>query len=130
MFALDQTDINPFTANPSFIPITGEGSGQFTFRGCFPDNVASRTLVGYSTEWDQMTPNRCAAICWEQSYTWAGVEYGSQCFCGNTNNAAGTAVALSNCDQACSGSSAYSCGAPNFIELYQSGTAPRDTLPE
>jgi hypothetical protein len=151
---------------PTFIPITGEGSAQFSYRGCFPDSHENRALGSYSITSSDMTPAICAGHCWEQSYTWAGVEYGQECWvsqgfflpthlsslfiqCSNTNNAAGTAVALSNCmyhhtipkfclantfydtgAQACDGDSFYSCGAPNFIDVYQSGSPPRDTLPQ
>lgn len=110
---LGQTGVSPYTIIPINEPYVGLGSGRYDYRGCFPDDTSARALEWHYAA-DNMTPGRCAAICWQQNFTWAGVEYGRECWvgphlssiqklthllqCGNQNNALEGNVASWNCE--------------------------------
>jgi hypothetical protein len=52
-------------------------------RGCVKD-YNTRILSGYSTSTTTMTGQACVAICQRMGYVYAGTEWYSQCYCGNT----------------------------------------------
>ncbi|KAG9701303.1 hypothetical protein KCU76_g30, partial [Aureobasidium melanogenum] len=57
-----------------------------------------------------------ATLC---GYTWFGIEYGRECWMGNSL-AAGTANATaSDCNMACSGMPGQLCGGPSRLSLYR-----------
>ncbi|KAI1789214.1 WSC-domain-containing protein [Ganoderma leucocontextum] len=78
--------------------------------GCVSDNAA-RALTGYSFSNDQMTVGSCLSTCASKGYSMAGVEYGRECYCGNSfANSQGNALASSVCNMACAGDKASTCG--------------------
>ncbi|CCG81648.1 Putative uncharacterized protein [Taphrina deformans PYCC 5710] len=82
--------------------------------GCFQDIVNYRALDGAYTESDAMTVEYCGTYCSGNGFSYAGLEYATQCFCGNT-------VRLgpgSGCTTPCSGNSAETCGGNNALSLY------------
>ena len=50
-----------------------------------------------------LTPKYCAQLCKDQKYTLAGVEAGSECFCGNAVAPGAVKVGSNECDQPCIG---------------------------
>jgi glucan endo-1,3-alpha-glucosidase len=52
-----------------------------------------------------MTAAMCTAECSDQSYTYAAMEYGVECYCGNNieSNGSGVSVDGSQCNMACGG---------------------------
>ncbi len=76
------------------------------FVGCFKD-TADRDLKGYSFSSRQMTVQDCIFMCAHKGYAYAGLQYGSQCFCGNSYGRYG---AVNNCNMRCSGDSSQVCG--------------------
>ncbi|TFK85981.1 WSC-domain-containing protein [Polyporus arcularius HHB13444] len=78
--------------------------------GCVSDNAA-RALTGYSFANDQMTVASCVSTCASKGYSMAGIEYGRECYCGNTfSNNQGKSLAASTCNMACSGDKTATCG--------------------
>jgi hypothetical protein len=76
-----------------------------------------------------MTVEACTTACQAGGFSFAGVEYGGECYCANaiTN---GGAPATDGCNMACNGNSAESCGGPNRINLYSytgGGSNPTST---
>ena len=65
------------------------------------------------------TPEVCIKACSEGGYKFAGVQYGSQCFCGNTAPAATNKIANEECDMKCSGDSNYMCGGSWKMNVYE-----------
>lgn len=118
LYYRSDTGLNPVTLNPANPPSVGAGSGYYAFKGCWPDNPHSRVLNGLSYSSEHMTPLYCAHICWAQRFIYSGVEYGRECWCGNTLNV-GSAAPVQECNQACEGDSTFACGAPNYIGIYQ-----------
>ncbi|KAL8963334.1 MAG: hypothetical protein Q9183_005024, partial [Haloplaca sp. 2 TL-2023] len=96
-------------ANPASV-------GAYTAQGCYSEATSGRALTGTAFYNDLMTVEKCAAAC--SSFTWFGVEYGRECFCGNTLNA-GSAPAVSGCDFKCPGDSTQTCGGRNRLNMYQ-----------
>lgn len=74
-----------------------------------------------STDFLSMTVDKCLQKCW--SYKYAGVENGSQCWCGNTINwqgffSQGRNVSMSDCNINCPGDNLTFCGGLSKMNLY------------
>ncbi|MBF0276140.1 MAG: pentapeptide repeat-containing protein [SAR324 cluster bacterium] len=85
------------------------------YLGCFKDQSA-RTLKGKPWVDSQMTPSKCINYCGEKNYKYAGVENGSECFCGN-NEQYGQ-YGSGKCETACTGDSLQKCGGWWEIGVY------------
>ncbi|KAL1835210.1 hypothetical protein VTK73DRAFT_6001 [Phialemonium thermophilum] len=87
-----------------------------------------------------MTVAKCTAACQASGYILAGVEYGGECYCGNTI-ANGGKPASSGCDMTCNGNQSEICGGPSRLNVYDfhmqfptsgvpvTSTAPRNPPP-
>jgi hypothetical protein len=84
--------------------------------GCFRDR-GERDLGGATYSDGRMTIGSCRTHCGQRSFAYAGVQYGSQCFCGNTYGRYGTA---DNCNMACAGNAAEMCGGVWANAIYRS----------
>jgi len=71
---------------------------------------------------ENMTPTLCQDYCRNQNYYYAGVEFGTQCFCGNTHPEAllipSRAVDDGECSISCGGDSSQKCGGFFRINIY------------
>ncbi|KAF4963891.1 hypothetical protein FSARC_8144 [Fusarium sarcochroum] len=85
--------------------------------GCYSDATNSRTL-SKSLNIAGNTNKKCQEACAEAGYKYAGTEFGSQCFCGNSIDNAGAAIAQSTCNKRCAGDSATNCGGPDALSLF------------
>jgi glucan endo-1,3-alpha-glucosidase len=65
-----------------------------------------------------MTITSCTSYCSGLGYLYAGVEYGMQCYCGNTYDTT-KAISSSSCNMACAGDSSNICGGNYAINIYQ-----------
>ncbi|KAK1757296.1 putative fungistatic metabolite [Echria macrotheca] len=86
----------------------------FHYQGCWTDDTAQRTLADDVLRADDMTVEKCAAFC--QGYEYFGLEYASQCFCGNYLG--GWVAPEEECSQLCAGDNNQWCGAPDRLSLY------------
>lgn len=68
-----------------------------------------------------MTIETCVDFCTSKGHTYAGLEFGSQCYCDNTLPADRAPVAgmLGDCIMTCAGNGAEKCGGSAAITLYQ-----------
>ncbi|KAJ6479618.1 copper radical oxidase [Mycena sanguinolenta] len=100
--------------------------GNWTSKGCYTDGqAAGRTLTGASyTNTTGMTVQSCIAFCDSKQFVLAGVEYGQQCYCDNYIENGGQPAPLTDCNFACSGNAAETCGAGNRLNVFTSGKAP------
>lgn len=99
----------------------------WAYLGCGVDEYGNKALgTGSVEDSPSMTVERCIDVCGDKGFSIAGLEYASQCFCGNSLPARASPVpgAVGNCNMACKGNSAEKCGAGNHLSLYQkcSGT--------
>ncbi|KAG4436972.1 hypothetical protein IFR05_007542 [Cadophora sp. M221] len=108
-------NVLPVGRDPSETPVVG----TFLSIGCWTDGVNARALTGGSSTAADMTVEKCTALA--KSFKYAGVEYGVECYWGNTI-ASASSQALGQCDMLCGGSSTSICGGGNRISLYQDYT--------
>ncbi len=84
--------------------------------GCFLDNnlppSRPRDLSGFEWNDPRMTIEGCVASCAQRGFQYAGTQYGSYCFCGNSYGKYGalTSGEGRKCDTPCSGNSGQMCG--------------------
>ena len=71
-----------------------------------------------------LTVALCTTACKNSGYTYAGVEYAGECYCGNAIANGGPAPdGFSGCNMLCNGNSSEYCGGPNRLDMYKLGAA-------
>lgn len=97
---------------------TASAAPTWTSLGCYADQNV-RTLSGPSFTNTAMTPAMCESLC--AGYTYAGVEFGQECYCGSSLTSSQSSTA---CTSTCGGDSSKICGGAWAINIYQapSGT--------
>lgn len=81
-----------------------------------------RAFGAKATAGDDMTVAKCAAFC--TGYTYFGVEYAWECYCGNTFNTGSVVAPQAECNMLCGGDQCTTCGAGNRLSVYIQGDAP------
>nr|OQO22580.1 hypothetical protein B0A51_11843 [Rachicladosporium sp. CCFEE 5018] len=89
------------------------------YLGCYNDpSVSILSAAKLSTI--GMTPQYCANWCGERGFGYGGIEFGTQCFCGEQPNFGNAQkIADSRCSQKCATEPSSSCGATYVMSLYQ-----------
>ncbi|MCJ1393770.1 hypothetical protein MMC18_006646 [Xylographa bjoerkii] len=100
---------------------TDETSIGWEYLGCGVDTYGNPALTGPLQDDATMTVETCIALCGGKGYSIAGLEYASQCFCGNDlpARASPTPGVIGLCNMACTGNSTEMCGAGSRLSLYQ-----------
>lgn len=84
------------------------------YQGCYTDLVKARSLTGSFYFDNILTVEKCAIAC--NKFTYFGVEFGHECFCGNTLNAPSVLASESECNYNCAGKTSVTCGAaPRYV---------------
>ncbi|KAH6682060.1 WSC domain-containing protein [Halenospora varia] len=102
-----------------------QSSSSYTFQGCYTEATEQRALSMGAYFDNFMTVPKCAAAC--SGYTWFGVEYGRECYCGNTINKGSVPTDVSECSFTCPGDETTFCGAGNRLDMYHYGVASTST---
>ncbi|KAK2002194.1 WSC domain-containing protein [Colletotrichum falcatum] len=99
-------------------PVVNPGVGQYVSQGCYTEATNGRALPNLVTI-QKKTVGQCITACAAVGYTYVGLEYGGECWCGNT--LAGTALPAkaADCSMPCNDNSTEYCGAGNRLNLYQ-----------
>lgn len=93
----------------------------WSYGGCWVDNKYGRILQNMNADSTTMTIETCVGACKAGGYSIAGLEYSTQCFCGNNIIQNGAlAAADSNCAMTCGGNAGEICGGPNLMSIYNS----------
>ncbi|KAJ8119110.1 hypothetical protein OPT61_g27 [Boeremia exigua] len=94
---------------------------QWSYLGCGRDNISDRALDGPSFSHATTTVQSCVAFCAESGYTYAGLEYKSECYCANTLQAqyAPRDGVMGNCVARCAGDATQTCGGWAAMSIYQ-----------
>ncbi|KAK3105994.1 hypothetical protein FSP39_010464, partial [Pinctada imbricata] len=87
--------------------------------GCFVD-ASDRLLPSAFTDSKQMTVEYCTNYCNGRGFKYAGVQFYSQCFCGD-NYLKHIQTANSACNTPCRGNPAQKCGGTWRISVYGTG---------
>lgn len=120
---LDATVAGHVDRMPDFVEddVEGEGgievSAEGAYLGCFRD-TSDLDLSGHLERSAQNTPQRCVATCLGLGYVYAAVQYGESCLCGDSYGRYGNA---DNCDYACTGDPAQTCGGYSANAVYATG---------
>ncbi|KAH7030703.1 uncharacterized protein B0I36DRAFT_288299 [Microdochium trichocladiopsis] len=100
-------------------------------------SLPGRTLSGASYAKSDNTVEKCIDFCQGKGFRYAGVEYKSECFCGNNlaSNRLPKEGSLGACNNRCSGNSKQFCGGYGYIGIYENcsrvnGTCENQQLPQ
>ncbi|EEQ35866.1 hypothetical protein McanMca71_007345 [Microsporum canis] len=111
----------PFGSNGTTVP-------DYTFDGCYTDSPESRTLTGAAFVDGNMTVTACSSLC--KGYQFFGLEYGIECYCGNSRSNATMQAPESECNQPCGGDNSETCGASYRVGIYKDNTWIPTTNPQ
>ena len=107
-------------------PQTNPAVNGFVHMGCYSEGTTGRALThgvnGAVVPGAHMTVDRCTAACANAGFLLAGVEYGSECFCGQVISNGGAPA--TGCNMVCNGNSSEFCGAGGRLNVYTRGTLP------
>ena len=90
------------------------------YLGCGADQYGNNALTGFSQDNQGMTVENCIDTCSGKGFSIAGLEYGSQCFCGSSLPARASPIpnVSGPCTKPCAGNSKQNCGNANALSLY------------
>ncbi|KAI1266095.1 WSC domain-containing protein [Xylariaceae sp. FL1019] len=95
-----------------------------SYQGCWTDQDP-RSFTTQLSDDEQLTVESCTAACISQGYKLAGMEYGVQCYCGNTLTSKAEQTINRSCNTACGGNSTQQCGGSNRLSVWGT-TKPTD----
>ncbi|GIZ42477.1 hypothetical protein CKM354_000574700 [Cercospora kikuchii] len=94
--------------------------------GCYTDSAGARSLpvgMGVPGDYNNMTIEGCLTACGKQGFSYAGTEYSRECYCANSvQNGGSCASDQSTCNMKCTGNSQQTCGGPDRLNVYYSGS--------
>ncbi|KIM21987.1 hypothetical protein M408DRAFT_333113 [Serendipita vermifera MAFF 305830] len=109
-------------AAPTVLDIYNDWRSQ----GCYIDSVLERVLTPMPDAVAPMTVETCVDACLAAGFTVAGVEYASECYCGD---GLPPVSATDGCVMKCDGDAEHLCGGPDRLNVYQKvATAPADPI--
>jgi len=96
-------------------PITVTNLTDYNYLGCYSEGSPQRALTGLTppAPVGGFTVELCSTACY--GYTYFGVEYGNQCYCGQAINAgsvnqSSSIPSVNGCSMTCSGDQGEYCG--------------------
>lgn len=93
------------------------------YQGCWIDQAHGRILSAQSADSATLTVESCVSACIALGYSIVGMEYYTQCFCGNAMiNQAALATSDTECNTACGGNPAEMCGGGDRMSIYSNQT--------
>ncbi|KAJ7159926.1 WSC domain-containing protein [Mycena crocata] len=103
----------------TLVPLDTGAPSPWDAKGCFTDAVGDRALNGSTYADDKyMTIATCTGFCRARDFLYAAVEYGKECYCGDTLKPNSIPTSPSDCNMPCTGNSAQSCGGPDRLQVY------------
>ena len=113
-------------------PLFPNASAIYRYAGCYKENNPGRQLQVQL--WGNNPDNSnedCVTACANKGYTFAGSQYTSECWCGNSRPILKTEE--TDCNYACTGNETETCGGNgyfhngSFISLFANGTNVKST---
>ncbi|KAK3339956.1 WSC domain-containing protein [Lasiosphaeria hispida] len=100
-----------------------------SFYGCYTEGTTERALTGSeAVDATSMTIDICESFCYSQDFSLYGLEYGSECLCGDSLSAGSFPSFGTDCTSPCAGSPAETCGGSRRLSLFgKSAVAPAIT---
>ncbi|KAJ7462545.1 WSC domain-containing protein, partial [Mycena latifolia] len=91
---------------------------------CATDTPSRILTDAYITNSDTNTPLSCTQNCFSLGFTYAGVEYGNECYCGTSLASDVSAANIADCDMPCAGDATITCGAGWRMQVYNTTLTP------
>ncbi|KAI0341471.1 WSC-domain-containing protein [Trametopsis cervina] len=112
---------NPAKPTPGFVSAKSTLPSGWTEVGCIAEGTSGRALTSASTTNPALTKTICANYCAGLGYKLAGVEFGTECYCGNSfsNGASNALRPWKECASTCGGNPNENCGGANRLTLLQ-----------
>jgi hypothetical protein len=108
------------TTPPTYTPESHPAVSTTTYAGCWTETSPVRALSGASAySGTLMTIEACGDYCLNEGFTWFGLEYTAECYCGSGLSEESVSAEDTDCAMPCSGASGEVCGGPNRISVYQ-----------
>lgn len=101
-------------------PVINPGVSGYTSIGCYTEATDGRALPNGATV-AKKTVKMCVDACSTGKYTYAGVEYGGECWCGNAFGAGSVPAPDKDCSMTCNDNSTEYCGGPSRLNVYELG---------
>jgi hypothetical protein len=113
---IDNTTFGP--APGIFVDFTT--SKHWSYLGCGTDSVSDRAFQSAYMASDNLTVEACVDFCIAKGWSYAGLEYAQECFCGNALNPtyAPKDGVMGGCNMKCRGSEDETCGGSNAMSVY------------
>lgn len=93
--------------------------------GCFQDSFTKRVLQGHLVKMkDTNSPQVCLEVCINTGFSYSGVQYGLECFCGNAQPQASLLLDPGKCDLPCPGGGPATCGGYLTMDITETGLVP------
>ncbi|OAQ92164.1 wsc domain-containing protein [Purpureocillium lilacinum] len=109
-----------YTKPPVTGPIVNPGVSGYSSIGCYTEATNGRALPNGAAT-DKKTVANCVNACKGKTYTYAGVEYGGECWCGNALGAGSVSAPDKDCSMTCNDNSTEYCGGPSRLNVYKLG---------
>jgi len=93
--------------------------------GCFKDEFSARILQGYLFK-DKVlnSPTTCVSKCAELGFSYAGLQFGLECFCGNKSPKPDQKLTDVKCNKPCPGAEDTMCGGYLTMDVFHTGLTP------
>ncbi|WVR06724.1 hypothetical protein IAU60_003756 [Kwoniella sp. DSM 27419] len=94
---------------------------------CVAEGTSGRALASASWADSSMTVGKCLSFCQDKGWQYAGVEYGRECYCGDSlQNGASLDRSSDSCNMVCAGDNTQRCGGGNGLQLYNNPSLALD----
>ncbi|KAK6339026.1 hypothetical protein TWF696_009822 [Orbilia brochopaga] len=133
-FAVAQSSSSTISppASPTRTLTIDRGSDGYQYQGCYNETLDitnERAIYGGNvTRSESMTVGKCLAICKAGSFTYAGLEYTNECWCGPYLSELSQKVDDSLCNLGCISNNSVACGGSLKVSVYSmtksNGAAP------
>lgn len=105
---------------PNYCPAGNHVAGRSL--GCYKDEKEFRLLAGYYINFKtNNSPRKCIYLCLQSGFPYAGVQHGTECFCGNDEPKSSAKLPDPSCNMKCSGDSKESCGGYFTMNVFETG---------
>jgi hypothetical protein len=103
--------------------------GTWSYVSCFMEPQTGRALPDKLWSDPGMTAAKCTQYCQDAGYAWAGLEYGTECWCGKgltqgLQDASDPGCAM-QCNMQCGGDGTQICGGAGAVTVYKAANAKR-----
>ncbi|KIM21988.1 hypothetical protein M408DRAFT_29080 [Serendipita vermifera MAFF 305830] len=111
--------LNLYLYTPTSGPVQIPSTGDWTFKGCYTDQVNDRAIAVRQSVDGEMTVEKCTAKCLSLGYSLSGLEYANECYCSNDIGASGS-PATDGCTMPCEGAASTEiCGGSDRLTVYE-----------